>query len=140
MPFFPRSRVAAFIAAATLCRPEFIWLVKAALAVVDTLSVAVVFLLAGELFLNRHLSLLAAAAIYPFFVAQACDVQTEDLLMFFFLAAIWSTLKAARRPVPSLMLAAGVCAGWRPSFVRLVLFSWLLLPATLICLGGRWEP
>src|SRR6185437_8085607 len=59
MPFFRAPGLPFFIAAATFCHPERIWLVKIALAMVDTISVAMVFLIAQELFRNRRLSLLA---------------------------------------------------------------------------------
>lgn len=138
MPFFRAPGLPFFIMAATLCHTEMVWLVKAALAVVDCLSVALVFLLAEELFRDRRLSLFSAtgAAIYPFFVAQVCDVQTEGLFMFLFLASIWLTLRAVRSPNPYFTLAAGVCAGAaalvRP--VGLVLLP--LLSATLVYLGA----
>src|ERR1700730_17803140 len=140
MPFFRAPGLPFFIAAVTLCHTEMVWPVKAALAVLDTMSVALVFLLAHELFRDQLLSVLSAtgAAIYPFFVAQVCDVQTEGLFMFFFLASIWLTLRAVRSPVPIpfLFLAAGVCAGAATLVRPIGLVLLPLLPATLVYLGA----
>jgi 4-amino-4-deoxy-L-arabinose transferase-like glycosyltransferase len=138
MPFFRAPGLPFFIAAVTLCHTEMVWPVKAALAVLDTMSVALVFLLAHELFRDWLLSVLSAAgaAIYPFFVAQVCDVQTEGLFMFFFLASIWLTLRAVRSPVPTLMLAAGICAGAATLVRPIGLVLLPLLAATLIYLGA----
>jgi 4-amino-4-deoxy-L-arabinose transferase-like glycosyltransferase len=138
LPFFRAPGLPFFVVAVTLCHTEMIWLVKAALALVDTVSVAIVFLLAEELFRDRRISLFsaAAAAIYPFFIAQACDVRTEALFMFFFTTSIWLTLKSVRSLVPHLVLLAGVCASAaalvRP--VGLVLLP--LLAASVIYLGA----
>ena len=143
MPFFRAPGLPFFIMAATLCHTEMVWLVKAALAVVDCLSVALVFLLAEELFRDRRLSLFSAtgAAIYPFFVAQVCDVQTEGLFMFLFLASIWLTLRAVRSPNPYFTLAAGLCAG-AAALVRPV--GLVLLPPALgdpcVSWSGKKEP
>src|SRR5579872_2597755 len=113
MPFFRAPGLPFFIATVTLCHTEMIWLVKTALAAVDTVSAAIVFLLAEELFRNRRTSFVAAtaAAIYPFLIAQVCDIQTEGLFMFLFITAVWLALRAVRRPVPYLLLLAGMCAG-----------------------------
>ncbi|HLJ16484.1 MAG TPA: glycosyltransferase family 39 protein [Bryobacteraceae bacterium] len=113
MPFFRAPGLPFFIATVTLCHTEMIWLVKTALAAVDTVSAAIVFLLAEELFRNRRTSFVAAtaAAIYPFFIAQVCDIQTEGLFMFLFITAVWLALRAVRRPVPYLLLLPGMCAG-----------------------------
>ena len=138
MPFFRAPGLPFFIAAVTLCHTEMVWPVKAALAVLDTMSVALVFLLAHELFRDRLLSVCSAtgAAIYPFFVAQVCDVQTEGLFMFFFLASIWLTLRAVRSPVPILILAAGFFAGAATLVRPIGLVLLPLLPATLMYLGA----
>src|SRR3981081_2066362 len=138
MPFFRAPGLPFFIAAVTLCHTEMVWPVKAALAALDTMLVALVFLLAHELFRDWLLSVLSAAggAIYPFFVAQVCDVQTEGLFMFFFLASIWLTLRAVRSPVPTLMLAAGICAGVATLVRPIGLVLLPLLAATLIYLGA----
>jgi len=142
LPFFRAPGLPFFVIAVTLCHTEMVWLVKVALALVDTMSVSVVYLLAEELLQDRRASLLSAAvaAIYPFFIAQSSDVRTEGLFMFFFLTSIWLTLRAVRSPVPQLILLAGVCASTaalvRP--VSLVLLP--LLPATLIYLGAaKWN-
>src|SRR5258708_1437463 len=105
MPFFPPPGLPFFIPAVTSSPTSMVWLIKVALAGLDALSVALVFLLAGELFRSRSSSLLSAgtAAVYPFFIAQVCDVQTEGLFMFFFLAAAWLTLRTVRTQVSRLM-------------------------------------
>jgi 4-amino-4-deoxy-L-arabinose transferase-like glycosyltransferase len=137
LPFFRAPGLPFFAVAVTMCHTEMVWLVKVALALVDTVSVAIVFVLAEELFQDGKSSLFSAAcaAIYPFFIAQACDVQTEPLFMFFFLTSIWLALRAVRSPVARLALLAGVCASAaalvRP--VGLVLLP--LLAAALLCLG-----
>lgn len=113
MPFFRAPGLPFFIVAATLCHPNMAWLVKVALAGIDSASAVIVFLLAEELLRHRRASMLAAcaAACYPFFIGQVCDIQTEALFMFLFLTAIWLTLKAIRIHTGRLMLLAGVCAG-----------------------------
>lgn len=112
LPFFRAPGLPFFIAGATLCHPEKIWLVKVMLALIDTMSVAMIFLLAKQLFQIRRISCLSAgaAAIYPFFVIQVCDVQTEGLFMFLLLAGVWLTLKGSHGRHVFLMLLAGTCA------------------------------
>jgi 4-amino-4-deoxy-L-arabinose transferase-like glycosyltransferase len=136
MPFFRAPGLPLFIAATTLCHTEMIWLVKSALAILDSVSVAIVFFLAEELFRNRRLSLLSAgvAAVYPFFIAQVCDVQTEALFMFLLLAAFWLTLRAARRQLPILMFLAGACVGFAALVRPVGLILLFLLPVTLFML------
>ncbi len=137
MPFFRAPGLPFFIVAATVCHTQMIWLVKIALAIIDSMSVALVFLLAEKLFLDRRVSLLCAtgAAIYPFFVAQVCDLQTEGLFMFLFLLSIYLTLRAVGHPSPHLTLGAGVGAGAAALVRPIGLVLLLLLPATLVHLG-----
>jgi 4-amino-4-deoxy-L-arabinose transferase-like glycosyltransferase len=130
LPFFRAPGLPFFIAGATLCHPERIWLVKVALALIDTLSVVMIFLLAEQLFQNRRTSFLsaAAAAIYPFFLVQVCDVQSEGLFMFLLLAGVWLTLRGTPAPNVWLMFLAGACAA-AAALVRPV--GLVLLPVLL---------
>lgn len=138
MPFFRAPGLPFFIAATTFCHPEAIWLVKIALAVVDTISVAMVFLLAEELFHDRRLSLLAmaGAAIYPYFIAQVCDVRTEGLFMMLFTASIGMALRAIRRPALPPAILAGVCAGAAALVRPVALLLLVLLPAAFFYLAS----
>jgi 4-amino-4-deoxy-L-arabinose transferase-like glycosyltransferase len=144
LPFFRAPGLPFFVIAVTLCHTEMVWLVKAALALVDTMSVAIVFLLAEELFQDRRTSLFSAAgaAIYPFFIAQSSDVRTEALFMFFFLTSIWLTLRVVRSLVPHLALLAGVCASAaalvRP--VGLVLLPLLAVTLIYLCAAKKNSP
>ncbi len=130
LPFFRPPGLPLFIAGATLCHPDQIWRIKAALATVDTISVVIIFLLAEQLFHKRPVSFIAGAAatIYPFFIVQVCDVQTEALFMFFLVAAIWLALKAMQEPSFRLMLLAGAVSA-AAALVRPV--GLLLLPVLL---------
>jgi 4-amino-4-deoxy-L-arabinose transferase-like glycosyltransferase len=136
LPFFRAPGLPLFIDATTLCHTEMIWVVKVALAILDSMSVAIVFFLAEELFRNRRLSLLAAggAAVYPFFVAQVCDVQTEALFMFLLLAAFWLTLRAIRSQLSYLTFLAGACTGLAALVRPVGLILLFLLPVALFML------
>ena len=97
---------------------------------VDTISVVMIFLLAEQLFHDRRTSFIAgaAAAIYPFFIVQVCDVQTEALFMFFLVTAVWLALKAMQEGSLRRMLFAGAVSS-AAALVRPV--GLVLLPVLL---------
>jgi len=118
LPFFRAPGLPFFIAAVTACHPENVALVKIALALLDSLTVALIVALSFALLRSEKAALLAglAAAFYPLFIAGVTDVRTEPLFLFFFWSA--ATIVAARK-WPAL---AGACLA----------MAALTRPATLI--------
>lgn len=118
LPFFRAPGLPFFIAAATACHPENVAPIKIALALLDSLTVALIVALSFALLRSETAALLAglAAALHPLFVAGVTDIRTEPLFMFLFWSA--ATLVAARK-WPAL---AGACLA----------MAALTRPATLI--------
>ncbi|HVP47938.1 MAG TPA: glycosyltransferase family 39 protein [Bryobacteraceae bacterium] len=136
LPFFRAPGLPFFIAAATLCHTNAVWVVKIALASTGALAVVIMFLLAEDLFRDRRASLLAAgtAAVYPFFVVQSCDIQTEAPFMLLLLAAIRLTLKAGRTGSRPPIFLGGLCAGLAALVRPIGLVLLLLLPLQILML------
>jgi len=98
LPFFRAPGLPFFIAAVTACHPQNVVLVKLALTLVDSLTVALIVALSFALLRSPAAALLAglAAAFHPLFIVGVTDIRTEPLFMFFFWSA--ATLVAAFRP------------------------------------------
>ena len=136
LPFFRAPGLPFFVALASACETgERIAWAKVALAVVDTLHVALVFLLASLFALGRRVALVvaAAAAVHPLFVVQVTDLRSEPLAMALFTLSLVLLLCYRKRRRLGLVLASGAVLGLAalvrpPSLVALaawVLFSWI---------------
>lgn len=128
LPFFRAPGLPFFIAGVTGCHPDSVWLVKIALAIVGALGVFAAWGIARRLGLSQGEGLVAAwlTSLYPFFVFESADIETEGLFMVLVLASVLWQMRAAERSVFGFWsgMAAGLAALTRP--VGLLLF--LLLP------------
>ena len=136
LPFFRAPGLPFFVALATGCETatRIAW-AKIALAVVDTLDVALIFLLARLFALGRRLALAvaAAAALHPLFVAQVTDLRSEPLAMALTTLSLVLLLRYRTNRGLGILLASGAALGFAalvrpPSLVGLVawvLFVWI---------------
>jgi hypothetical protein len=85
LPFFRAPGLPFFIALSTACHPRNVALIKIALALVDSLTAALIALLSFSMFRSWRAAILAgaAAALYPLFIVSVTDVRSEPLFMFF---------------------------------------------------------
>lgn len=102
-------------------------------ALLDTLSVLLVFLLGRRVF-SRNVAWLGAgmAAFYPQFVYYVARPGRETLLVFLLAAAVWTMLRACERP--SLGRVAAAAALW----ALCPLTASALLPTGLAAAAGLW--
>ncbi|HJQ41355.1 MAG TPA: hypothetical protein VKB93_29800 [Thermoanaerobaculia bacterium] len=101
LPFFRAPGLPFFIALSTACDPQRVGLVKIALALVDSATVALIVLISGSLWAGL------AAALYPLFIVSTTDVRSEPLFMFLLVLALYGLQR--RKPAlcgASLALAA----------------------------------
>lgn len=122
LPFFRPPGIPFFIAAATLCEPSRVRVIKYGLAAVDAGTAVLILELALLVWCSaglgpaagRAAGLLAglAAAFYPFFVFSTTDVRSEPLFMF--LLTLASLLLLRERPAGS-GVAAALAALTRPT-------------------------
>jgi hypothetical protein len=100
---------AAFLAAATLGRPDRIALAKTANALTGALAAVLLAVLSARIFRNRGIAVAtgALAAIHPTFLLAAADLQSEPLFLLLLGASGYLLLAAADRPSSNLALAAG---------------------------------
>ncbi len=142
--FFRAPGLPYFIAAVTFCQPPRILAVKVALAGIDTLTVALVGLLASLVWADGKAFRPAIwlAAVYPPFVVQVTDVRSEALFMFALTGGLVLLLKSRQTGRSRWLVAAGLATGLaalvRPSALFVVAFL-----AAVACLfppgGRRWR-
>ncbi|MEO8197287.1 MAG: glycosyltransferase family 39 protein [Thermoanaerobaculia bacterium] len=136
LPFFRAPGLPFFIALATACETEArVGWAKVALAIVDTLNVGLIFLLARRFGLGRRLALAvaAAAALHPFFVAQVTDLRSEPLAMVLTTLSLVLLLRYRTSRGLGSLFASGAALGFAalvrpPSLVALVawmVFVWI---------------
>ena len=136
LPFFRAPGLPFFVAVATGCETatRIAW-AKFALAVVDTLHVALIFLLARHFALGRRLALAvaAAAALHPLFIVQVTDLRSEPLAMALTTLSLVLLLRYRKSRGLGILLASGAALGFAalvrpPSLVALVawiFFVWI---------------
>ena len=130
---------AAFLAAATLGRPDRIALAKTANAVVGALAAVLLAVLSARLFRRRGVAIATGglAAVHPTFLLASADVQSEPLFLLLLCASGFLLLAAADRPSSNLALAAGAVL----ALAALTRSSALVLaPLLLAPLGDRRYP
>jgi 4-amino-4-deoxy-L-arabinose transferase-like glycosyltransferase len=111
LPFFRAPGLPFFIAGVTLCSPGWTRAIKYGLAVCDSISVQLIFLIAERLGTRRWIAALLAS-LHPFFVMAVTDIRSEPLFMMFLVAAIWLLF----RDRPALTgVALGLAALTRPT-------------------------
>lgn len=129
LPFFRAPGLPFFVALATGCETgaRIAW-AKIALAVVDTLDVALIFLLARLFALGRRLALAVAAgaALHPLFVAQVTDLRSEPLAMALTTLSLVLLLRYRKSRGLGLLLASGAALG----------FAALVRPPSLVALAA----
>jgi 4-amino-4-deoxy-L-arabinose transferase-like glycosyltransferase len=134
MPFFRAPGLPFFIAASTLCHTSAILVVKAALAIAGTASAGVIWFLTEDLFQDSRASLIASgvAAVYPFFVFQSSDIESEGLFMCLFVTAIWLVLRARRTDSWFAVALAGATAALAALVRPIGLLLLFLLPLAIL--------
>jgi len=127
LPFFRAPGLPFFIALSTACHPRNIALIKLALALVDSLTVALMVLLSFSAFRSMRAAILAglAAALYPLFIVSITDVRSEPLFMFFMTLSLFG-LATRRGAVSGAALALAALA--RP--VALIFVPLFAIPRT----------
>ncbi|PYQ26352.1 MAG: hypothetical protein DMF56_24680 [Acidobacteria bacterium] len=125
LPFFRAPGLPFFIALTTACHPHNVALLKIALALVDSLTVALIALLSFSVFRSPRAAILAgiAAALYPLFLVSITDVRSEPLFMFFMTLSLYGL--ATRRGAMS-GAALALAALTRP--VALIFVPLFLIP------------
>jgi 4-amino-4-deoxy-L-arabinose transferase-like glycosyltransferase len=130
--FFRPPGYPAFLAAATLGRPDSIPRAKVATAAVGALCAPLLAALSARIFRRRGLAIATGivAALHPAFLVVSSDVQSEPLFLALLLGAGILLLIASDRPSTTLALGAGgllaLAALTRSS--ALVLAPFLLAP------------
>ncbi len=131
LPFFRAPGLPFFIAATTLCATRAVGMVKIALALIDCLTIAVVYAFAVLLWNQRTMTLSASliAAVYPIFVVQITDLRTEPLFMFFLTSSLFLFVKGMSEEGWSSLFISGLSLGLasltRP--VALILIGFFIL-------------
>lgn len=133
LPFFRAPGFPAFIALTSGCRPETrAGMVKVALALVDSLHVVLIFLVARRFRLSGAASFLVAivATLHPLFVLQVTDLRSEPLAMAFLTLSLLLLLLGRENPSPWCLLASGASLGIAslvrpPSIVAII--AWTVL-------------
>lgn len=112
LAFFRAPGYPLFVTLVTACHPDRILLVKVCNALVDSLTVVLIWVLAGQMIPSAAGQLLASAvaAFHPIFAVQTADARSESLFMFLFTGALVA-LFAARRARPRCLLLAGALLG-----------------------------
>jgi hypothetical protein len=97
LPFFRAPGLPFFIVLATACEPQHVAAVKIALALIDSLTVALIVLLSFAVYSSLQGAILAglAAACDPLFIACVTDIRSEPLFMFFLVASLFALRKRA---------------------------------------------
>lgn len=129
LPFFRAPGLPFFVALTTLCETESrIGWAKIGLAIADTLNVALIFLLARRFALDRRLALTvaAAAALHPLFVAQVTDLRSEPLAMVLTTLSLVLLLRFRTSRGLGTLIASGAALG----------FAALVRPPSLVALGA----
>ena len=128
LPFFRAPGLPFFIAGATFCDPSKIGQLKIALAIVDSLTVALIAILAFLVWRSEGAALAAgiAAAVYPLFIASVTDVRTEPLFMFLMTLALVALDRSSNRRW-CLLAGASLAAAALTRPVALIFLPLLLL-------------
>lgn len=144
-PIFRPPGFPVFIAAATACHPDAVIAIKIGLAILDAATVVLIGLLAGLLWKDRRVVVLASAwaAFHPVFLLQVSDVRSEGLFTFLLTLALLLALDHhERRGRFDLWtgIVSGVAALTRPSALAVIPF----LAAVRMTGGGaarrrRWR-
>ena len=130
---------AAFLAAATLGRPDRVALAKTANALTGALAAVLLAALSARIFRSRGIAVATGllAAVHPTFLLAAADLQSEPLFLLLLAASAYLLLAAADRPSSNLALAAGAVL----ALAALTRSSALVLaPLLLAPLGDRRYP
>lgn len=112
LTFFRAPGYPLFVSLVTACHPDRILRVKVCNALVDSLTVVLIWVLAGQMVRSAAGQLLASAvaAFHPIFVVQTTDVRSESIFMFLVTGALVA-LFAARTARPRWLLLAGALLG-----------------------------
>ena len=132
LPFFRAPALPFFIDAVTACHPSATVMIKAALAVCDSLTVVLIAELSAAPWLAGLI-----AALNPFFIAGVCDVRSEPLFMLLLTLAIWSVMRGregtagvglglAALTRPAALLCIPLFALWRPRRAHILLAASVL--------------
>lgn len=127
IPFFRAPGLPIFIAAITGCSPHSVAALKIAFALVDCLTIFVLFKLSVLVWDSDVISLMAAAgaALYPPFLFQVTDIHSEPLFMCLLMSSLFAFVKASKEPALRWFLISGA----------LLAAASLVRPASLALLG-----
>lgn len=113
MPFFRPPFLPFFICIVTFLNPERIWMIKLSFAVIDCLTIFVIFNLSILLFNNELSALISSilGTIYPVFLFQIIDIRTEPLFMFFLIASLYLFIKSIKVDRSKFCILSGIFIG-----------------------------